>query len=147
MEKKISKKQLIADLRLTAPLLKKRGNPTGEVPDRVLKAFRESLALHIPKPPMPGEQMIELALGLLDEQSRNAEDLLTGLRSNSVRCDEQDVARLVKTMLELAFIAEDIEASTSEPAYCLTELAAKIYGLTNPKPKITRLLQKLHRTD
>lgn len=90
--------------------------------------------------------MIELSLGLLDEQPRNAEELLTGLRLKSVRCNEKDVARLVNSMLVLTLIAEDLEASTSEPVYCLTELAAKIYGLTNPKPKITRLLQKLHRT-
>lgn len=93
--------------------------------------------------------MIELSLGLLDEQPRNAEELLTGLRLKSVRCNEKDVAGLVNSMLVLALIAEDIEASASldEPVYCLTELAARIYGLTNPKPQITRLLQKLHRTD
>ena len=128
--------------------MKQRG-PGGEVPKRLLQAFRASLDLRLPQPLPSEERMIELSLGLLDEQPRNAEDLLTGLRLKSVRCNEKDVARLVNSMLVLTLIAEDIEASTSiaEPVYCLTELAAKIYGLTNPKPKITRLLQKLHRTD
>ncbi|MEQ2009420.1 MAG: hypothetical protein ABMA26_21775 [Limisphaerales bacterium] len=142
MSQQLRRDQLAEDLRRTAPLLRRRGETVSPVPKRVLQAFRASLDQHFPPPPpVPEEQLVEMTMNLLAEQPKDADELVTGLRLKSVRCNEQDVERLLNRMTEFGLIVEDAQAGASR-AHRLTDAARRMLGLANPRAEVLSLIER-----
>jgi len=142
MNKKLRRQQLAEDLRRTAPLLRRMGNPESHVPKRVLQAFRASHDKHFPPPPpVPEEQLMEWTMNLLAEEPKEVDELVTGLRLKSVRCDEKDVERLLDRMMAFGLIVEAAVA-TGGRGHRLTADARRMLGLANPRAKVLSLIER-----
>lgn len=142
MNKKLRRQQLAEDLRRTAPLLKRMGNLESHVPKRVLQAFRASHDKHFPPPPpVPEEQLVEWTMQLLAEEPKDVDELVTGLRLKSVRCDEKDVEKLLNRMTEFGWIVEALVA-TGGRGHRLTATARRLLGLANPRAKVLSMIER-----
>ena len=146
MNEKLRLKQLDEDLRRTAPILKRMGEPSDTLSPKMLKAFRESLDKHFPPPPLPPEdQLQELILNLIAETPMGVDELVTGLRMKSVRCNEQEVERRLSWVIGNADLEEELATVTvTNGRVCrLTEAARRRVGLSVvEKEKISVVLER-----
>jgi hypothetical protein len=134
-------------LRLTAPLLKSSSDAAEKVPKRVLQAFRASHDKHFPPPPpVPEEQLVEWTMQLLAEEPKEVDELVTGLRLKSVRCDEKDVERLLDRMTAFGLIVE-ASVPTGGRGHRLTAGARRMLGLANPQARVLSLIQRQEGED
>ena len=142
MDKKLSRRQITTQLRLTAPLLKSSSDVAEKVPKRVLQAFRASHDKHFPTPPpVPEEQLVEWTMNLLAEEPKDVDELVTGLRLKSVRCDEKDVERLLDRMTAFGLMVE-ASVATGGRGHRLTAAARRMLGLANPRAKVLSLIEQ-----
>jgi hypothetical protein len=147
MDKKLSRRQITTQLRLTAPLLKSSSDAAEKVPKRVLQAFRASHDKHFPPPPpVPEEQLVEWTMQLLAEEPKEVDELVTGLRLKSVRCDEKDVERLLDRMTAFGLIVE-ASVPTGGRGHRLTAGARRMLGLANPQARVLSLIQRQEGED
>lgn len=147
MDKKLSRRQITTQLRLTAPLLKSSSDAAEKVPKRVLQAFRASHDKHFPPPPpVPEEQLVEWTMQLLAEEPKEVDELVTGLRLKSVRCDEKDVERLLDRMTALGLIVE-ASVATGGRGHRLTAAARRMLGLANPRARVLSLIERQEGED
>lgn len=147
MDKKLSRRQITTQLRLTAPLLKSSSDAAEKVPKRVLQAFRASHDKHFPPPPpVPEEQLVEWTMNLLAEEPKDVDELVTGLRLKSVRCDEKDVERLLDRMTAFGLIVE-ASVPTGGRGHRLTAAARRMLGLANPRARVLSLIERQEGED
>lgn len=134
-------------MRLTAPLLKSSSDAAEKVPKRVLQAFRASHDKHFPPPPpVPEEQLVEWTMNLLAEEPKDVDELVTGLRLKSVRCDEKDVERLLDRMTAFGLIVE-ASVPTGGRGHRLTAAARRMLGLANPRARVLSLIERQEGED
>jgi hypothetical protein len=142
MNEKKRIQQLVEDLHLAAPLLKRMGKSEGKVPKRMLQALRAHLDKDSPpSPPVPEEQLVEMTMNLLSEEPKEVDELVTGLRLKSVRCNEKDVERLLDRMTAFGLIVEAV-VPTGGRGHRLTAAARRMLGLANPRAKVLSLLER-----
>lgn len=144
MNKNEQREELERAFHEVAPILRRWAKaPKAEMPPHMLKALREDLDRHHPTPPPMQEELAEIALLLLAEQSMQPDDLVTALRLRSHRVNDQHVAELINLLMGHGLIEEDLKASASLPssAYRASSATRKMLGLSNTREKIRSLLE------
>lgn len=142
MSQKMRIQQLVEDLHRAAPLLKRTGDREAKVPKRVLQALRAHLDNDSPpSPPVPEEQLVEWTMQLLAEEPKDVDELVTGLRLKSVRCDEKDVEKLLNRMTAFGLIVKALVA-TGGRGHRLTATARRLLGLANPRAKVLSMIER-----
>ena len=84
---------------------------------------------------------MEWTMQLLAEEPKEVDELVTGLRLKSVRCDEKDVERLLDRMTAFGLIVETLVA-TGGRGHRLTAAARRMLGLANPRAKVLSLIEQ-----
>ncbi len=147
MNEKKRIQQLVEDLHHAAPLLKRTGDREAKVHKRVLQALRAHLDKDAPpSPPVSEEQLVEWTMHLLAEEPKDVDELVTGLRLKSVRCDEKDVERLLDRMTAFGLIVE-ASVATGGRGHRLTAAARRMLDLANPRAKVLSLIERQDRED
>jgi len=144
MNKKEQRDELERAFREVAPILRRWAKKSkAEMPPRMLKALRANLDQHHPSPPPTQEELIEVTLPLLAEQSMQADDLVKALRLRSHRVNDQHVAELINLLLGHGLIGEDIKASAAlpSPAYRASPAARTMLGFSNSRERIRSRLE------
>lgn len=150
MNQQQKRARLARDLRRTAPILKRLMRDPGPVPSHVLQALREGLDQHFPEPPPKLDNRItEMMLLLFAEGPKDVDEIVTGLRLQSVRCNQVHVRGLIDELVQIGLLIESLVASVERklPVYELTQSAWSWIGLADPKAKRIKLKQLVRRTD
>ena len=145
MNKKEQRDELERAFREVAPILRRWAKkPKAEMPPRMLKALRADLDRHHPTPPPTQEELVEVTLPLLAEQSLRADDLVTELRLQSHRVNDQHITELLNLLLGHGLIEEDLKASAASPspAYRASPAGRRMLGRANSRERIRSLLER-----
>lgn len=115
-----------------------------KMPADLIKALRANLDRDHPTPSPTQEELVEVTLPLLAEQSRQADDLVTELRLQSHRVNDQHITELLNLLLGHGLIEEDVKASSAlpSPAYRASPAERRMLGRANSRERIRSLLER-----
>lgn len=141
---------LAAALRRAAPVIKQLRAEPEPVPPTVLQRLRRALDAPCDEPPKePGERLIEQLLTLLVEAPQDIPALVTGLRVQSIRCNETHVSQWMDLLLGRGIVVRNraAEAEGRNAVFELTVDGHAYIGRTAPAVRKAKVKQKLTRED
>lgn len=141
---------LAAALRRAAPVINQLRAEPEPVPSAVLQRLRRALDAPCPEPPQQLDEPLTAGLlTLLVEEPKDISDLVTGLRSLSIRCNETHVGRWVETLCGVGLVTRNLVAESEgrNEVFELTTYGYACIGRIGPVVMKAKVEQMLMRDD